>query len=139
MRRTDSTDRLVGDSLTLGQDAVEEHESVSIMTREAASIDLSTQPDLARLVAEVKRTRRPQALQEDGETVALLVPAGRPRRATKPRHQLVDTSALPPVHYRSVAELVRHQPVAPARSFTDDELKEAIDEARAEAWRAKHS
>jgi hypothetical protein len=37
-----------------------------------------------------------------------------------------------------VAELVRHQPVPPARSFTDDELKEAIDEVRAEAWRAKH-
>ena len=37
------------------------------------------------------------------------------------------------VQDRSVAELVRHQPVPPARSFTDQELKEAIDEA----WRAK--
>ena len=108
------------------------------MTREAARIDISTMPDLARLVQEVKRTRQPQALQEDGETVALLVPAGRPRRGTRPRRQLVDTSMLPPVPYRSVAELVRHQPVAPARSFTDEELEEAIDEARAEAWRAKH-
>lgn len=108
------------------------------MTREATRIDLSTHPDLARLVQEVKRTRQPQAIQEDGETVALLVPAGRSKRVTQPRRQLVDTSALPPVPYRSVAELVRHQPVPPARSFTDAELKEAIDEARAEAWRAKH-
>ena len=108
------------------------------MAREAARIDISMHPELARLVEEVKRTRQPQALQEDGETVALLVPAGRPRGGTQPRRQLVDTSALPPVRYRSVAELVRHRPVAPARSFTDEELKEAIDEARVEAWRAKH-
>src|SRR3712207_5672181 len=107
------------------------------MTRETPAIDLSTGPDLVRLVQEVKRTRQPQAIQEDGETVALLVPAGRSQRGTQPRRQLVDTSALPPVRYRSVAELVRHQPVPPARSFADAELKEAIDEARAEAWRAK--
>jgi hypothetical protein len=42
------------------------------------------------------------------------------------------------VRYRSVADLVRHQPVPLARTFTDAELKEAIDEARADAWRAKH-
>ena len=106
------------------------------MTREAARIDISTVPELAQLVQEVTRTRRPQALQQDGQTVALLVPAGRTVRGTL-RRQLVDTSALPPVPYRSVADLVRHQPVPPARSFTDAELKEAIAEARAEAWRAK--
>jgi hypothetical protein len=106
------------------------------MVREDA-IDVSTMPDLARVVQELRRTRRPQAIQENGETVALLVPAGRRARATRPRHRLIDTSALPPVPYRSVAELVRHQPVPLARTFTDQELKEAITEARAEAWRAK--
>jgi antitoxin (DNA-binding transcriptional repressor) of toxin-antitoxin stability system len=108
------------------------------MPRDAARIDLSTRPDLVELVQELKRTRRPQLIQEEGETVALLVPATQPRRSRTPRRRLVDTSALSPVRYRSIAELVRHQPVPPARSFTDAELKEAIDEARAEAWRAKH-
>jgi len=54
------------------------------------------------------------------------------------RRRLIDARALPPVLYPSVAELVRHQPIPPACSFTDAELKEAIDDARAKAWRAKH-
>jgi hypothetical protein len=107
------------------------------MTREAARIDISTMPDLARLAREVERTRTPRLLEDAGKVLALLVPAGPPRRTSRPRRHLVDTSALPPVPYRSIADLVRHQPVAPARSFTDEELKRAIDEARAEAWRAR--
>lgn len=109
------------------------------MTRDAARIDLSTQPDLVRLVAELRRTRQPQAIQEDGETVALLVPAGRPRRGTRPRHQLVDTSALPPVRYRSVDEMLASRPPWSGRAFTDDEIKAALEEDRADAWRRKSS
>jgi hypothetical protein len=109
------------------------------MKREAASVDLSTQPDLARLIAEVKRTRRPQALQEDGETVALLVPAGRPRRGTQPRRQLVDTSSLPPVAYRTVDEMMASRPPWQGRAFTNEEIEAALEEERVDAWRRKSS
>ena len=52
------------------------------MTREAAPIDLSTMPDLARLAREVARDGRPRVLREDGADVAVLSPA-RPRLRLK--------------------------------------------------------
>jgi hypothetical protein len=79
------------------------------MAREATPVDLSTRPDLAQLIEEVKRTRRAQPIQEHGEIVALLVPAGR-RRGTQLSHELVDTSALSPVPYRSVDEMLADRP-----------------------------
>jgi predicted nucleic acid-binding protein len=78
------------------------------MTHEAAT-DISAIPELARLVDHVTHTRRPQALQHEGRTVALLVPAAPPLRRRMPT-TLVDTSALPPVPYRTVDELVASRP-----------------------------
>lgn len=105
------------------------------MAREAAPIDLSTRPDLAQLIEEVKRTRQPQLIQEDGETVALIVPAG--RRGTQPSRQLVDTSALPPVPYRTVDEMLADRPPWTGRAFTDEEIKSALEEERVDAWGRK--
>lgn len=109
------------------------------MAREAAAIDISAYPDLVRLIHEVKRTRRTQAIQENGKTVALLVPAGGPRRGTRPRRQLVDTSALPPVPYRTVDEMIADRPLPTPRTFTDEEIKAALEEERVTAWRRKSS
>jgi hypothetical protein len=106
------------------------------MARDAIPIDVSTMPDLARLVKEVARDGRPRVLREANADVAVISPV-RGRAPRRRPMRLVDTSALPPVPYRTFADLVRHRPAPPARSFTDEELKEAIDEARAEAWRAK--
>lgn len=51
------------------------------MVREAAPIDISTMPDLARLADEVARTRRPRVLHRDNKAVAVLMPTQRtPRR-----------------------------------------------------------
>jgi antitoxin (DNA-binding transcriptional repressor) of toxin-antitoxin stability system len=109
------------------------------MTREATPIDLSTHPDLTQLIEEVKRTRQPQPIQEDGETVALIVPAGRSRRGTRRHRQLVDTSTLPPVPYRTVDEMLADRPLWTDRAFTDDEIKVALEEARVDAWHRKSS
>ena len=45
------------------------------MTRELDSIDVSTIPELARLVDEVQRTRTPRLLRRDNRDVAVLAPA----------------------------------------------------------------
>jgi hypothetical protein len=52
------------------------------MTREAAGIDISTMPDLARLAEEVARTRTPRVLRRGDEDIAVLSPA-RPKRRPK--------------------------------------------------------
>ena len=109
---------------------------VSTMVHEAPPIDVGAIPQLAALVQEVARTRRPRSIQQHGKIVARLVPAAQTVRQRQ-RRLLVDTSALPPIPYRSVAELVRDRPASPTPSFSDEELKEAIAEARAEAWRTK--
>jgi hypothetical protein len=104
------------------------------MVRDVAPIDVESIPGLAELVEGVRRTRRPQPIQRDGEIVALVIPAGH-KSAERGRLPDQQIPALPPSPYRSLAEMARHQPVAVARTLTDEELKQAISEARAEAWR----
>ena len=109
------------------------------MTREAARIDISTMPDLARLAEEVARTRTARVLQRGDEAVALLVPAGGTGRRRTPV-QLVDTSTLPPVPYRTIDELLASRPAGPPpRAFTDEEITAALEEDRADRWRRKSS
>ncbi|MGH2586214.1 MAG: hypothetical protein ACRDJE_14975 [Dehalococcoidia bacterium] len=50
------------------------------MVREAIPVDISTMPDLVRLVDEVARTRTPRVLERNGEAVAVLSPAPVKRR-----------------------------------------------------------
>ena len=50
------------------------------MTREAARIDISTMPDLARLAEEVARTRTPRVLRRGDEDLAILSPTTPKRR-----------------------------------------------------------
>jgi hypothetical protein len=45
------------------------------MASEAHAVELAEIGDLAALVAEVRRSRRPRILRQDGEDVAVLVPA----------------------------------------------------------------
>jgi hypothetical protein len=109
------------------------------MSREAARIDISTMPDVARLAREVERTRTPQLLEEEGRALAVLVPAGSTTRRRKPV-QLVDTSALPPVPYQTIEELIANRPPeAPSRTFTDKEIATALEDDRADRWRRKSS
>ena len=65
------------------------------MTRDAAPIDLSTMPDLARLAREVARDGTPRVLREDGADVAVLSPA-RPKRrrplGTRPTPEQIDAA-----------------------------------------------
>jgi hypothetical protein len=107
------------------------------MTHEATT-DISAIPELARLVDQVTQTRRPQALQHAGRTVALLVPATQPSRR-RTTTTLVDTSALPPVPYRTVDELMASRPGPVPRAFTDDEIGDALEEDRVARWRRKSS
>jgi hypothetical protein len=46
-------------------------------------IDLRSHPDLDELVDEVGESRKACRIQRDGQDVAILVPAGRPRRFRK--------------------------------------------------------
>jgi len=46
-------------------------------------VDLSSHPDLDELVDEVGESRKACRIQRDGQDVAILVPAGRPRRFRK--------------------------------------------------------
>jgi hypothetical protein len=109
------------------------------MANEATRIDISSMPDLARLVREVERTRTPWRLEDAGKTVALLVPAGRNARRRKPV-RLVDTSSLPPVPHRTIDELIASRPPGPPpRAFTDEEIKTALEEDRVDRWRRKSS
>lgn len=64
----------------------------------------------------------------------------RPDKARRrKRVRLVDTSSLPPVPYRTVAEMVASRPPGPPRAFTDAEIKAALEEDRADRWRRKSS
>jgi hypothetical protein len=45
------------------------------MSENARPVDVATSPELRRLVEQVRRTRQPVPLTEDGEVVALVQPA----------------------------------------------------------------
>ena len=63
------------------------------MTREAVPMDLHQMPDLARLAQEVRRTKLPIVLREDGEDVAILSPAETKRRLKGTRVTQADIDA----------------------------------------------
>jgi antitoxin (DNA-binding transcriptional repressor) of toxin-antitoxin stability system len=94
------------------------------MTHEAARVDISDMPELSRLARQVQEFRSPCVLEQDGEPVALLVPAGGRRRGSV---ELIDTSALPPVPHRTVAELAGFAGSLP-RPLSWDEITAIVDE-----------
>ena|SRR5579883_650282 len=107
------------------------------MTHETL-FEASTIPELSQLVEAVTRTRREQVILLDGKPVARMVPLR--RHAGKPSPKaLVDTSALPPVADDTLDDLLTRAPGPIPRSFTDAEIREAVDLDRAEAWHAKHA
>jgi hypothetical protein len=107
------------------------------MVREATRLDISAMPDLVRLAETVADTGRPYVLERDGEVVAKLVPTrGRGRRVRSTRR--IDTSKLPPIPYRSLDELIADRDPPPSRAFTQEEIEEALERDRAEAWRSKY-
>ncbi len=84
------------------------------MTHDPASIDISTMPDLARLVDEVQRTQRPCRLRRGTVDVAMIVPAPpaiettvRQEKRPMSIEQLKQHLATPPTG----AELARRQAV----------------------------
>jgi hypothetical protein len=60
---------------------------------EARTIELADIADLSALVDEVRRSRRPRILRQDGEDVAVLVPTATPRRSGGKAHHLRPPSA----------------------------------------------
>lgn len=108
------------------------------MVREAVRVDINTLPEIARLVEEVERSRTPRRLERNGQTIALLVPAGSGRRRER-ADILIDTSDLPPIPYRSLEDLIADRDPPPERTFTPEEIADALDCDRAEAWRSKNS
>jgi hypothetical protein len=108
------------------------------MASELTPIDITGMPDVARLAEDVRRTRMPVVLRENGADVAVLVPAGGTARRTK-AVQLVDTSSLPPVPERTIDELIASRPGPSPHAFTDEEINTALAEDRADRWRRKSS
>ena len=105
---------------------------------EQRRIDISEQPALAVLAHAVAETRQPCRIEDNGRLLALLVPAGGGGRTDR-RQPLVDTSALPPPPYRSLAEFMAGRTAPAAGPFTRDELRDAVAEERAAAWQAKQT
>jgi hypothetical protein len=109
------------------------------MVRGVARIDIGAIPGLEGLVEEVARTRTPRVIGRGDEDLAILSPAPRPRPRRASRTWLVDTSALAPVPYRTVDQLMASRPAPANRTFTDEEIGAALEEERADAWRRKTS
>lgn len=59
------------------------------LTKEAHTFDLRSNPELARLAAQVRTSKQPLLLRDAGETVAVLVPVDQP----KPRRRRTPTEA----------------------------------------------
>ncbi len=53
--------------------------------RTILSIDISNNPDLLRIVEEVKTSRKPRLLKKDSETLAVVMPVGTAVSPTKTR------------------------------------------------------
>lgn len=54
------------------------------MAQEIKSIDIGDNPDLLRIVEEVRTSNEPRALRHDNQVVAILRPARRPRKPRAP-------------------------------------------------------
>src|SRR5262245_37964261 len=109
------------------------------MTREAVPVDISTMPEVARLVREMARDGRPRRLREAGTDLAILSPARIAQQRRGARVRFVGTGDLPPVPYRAVDELLASRPAYTGRTITDEEIKAGLEEERVEAWRRKSS
>src|SRR5437867_3181520 len=104
------------------------------MAQEMARIDIDAVPGLSTLVHDAAKSGRPRAIEQNGETVALLVPVTR-RPHRRPRVTFVDTSHLPPVGYQTLDELI--QDIEPStEAFDWESIKETLDRDRATAWRS---
>ncbi|HVA18709.1 MAG TPA: hypothetical protein VMU55_00875 [Solirubrobacteraceae bacterium] len=96
------------------------------MTQELAPIDVSTMPELRRLVEDVQRTQRTQRLTVDSEEVAVLMPAKKPRRRSYSR-------ARPVTEDDPLFRLI-----GIGRSGTPSNASEHKHEALDEAYRSLH-
>ncbi len=117
-----------------------------MVKEQAHYIDISAKPELVRMAEEVQRTKTRALLARNDEVLAEIGPAPS-RKGTARRFQhgrggqlnkqspkaLVDTSALPPVPYTSLDDLLTRVPGTAPRSFTDEEIREEVDLDLAEA------
>lgn len=106
------------------------------MTHELTPIDLAAAPELASLIEAVTHTHAPRTILRDGQPVARIVPL-RPPHRHRARTQ-VDTSSVPPVPQRTVAELLALPRPPLHRTFTEEELSTAREDAHMDAWQAKN-
>ena len=106
------------------------------MAKPVNPIDLATPVPLAQVVKRVTTSQQAQDITQDGRVIARIVPTTQTTKAH--RRELVDTTAIPPVPHCTIAEL---QTIAKSRQFlplSDEELTQAITDARVDAWQAKH-
>lgn len=108
------------------------------MVAEPIHTDVSGLPDVAHLAREVERSGTPHVLEENGKPIARLVPVERtPKRPRAKRATAGERLRVPKM---TLDELWKSRPpVSYERPFTDDEIKEALNEAREEAWERKEA
>jgi antitoxin (DNA-binding transcriptional repressor) of toxin-antitoxin stability system len=107
------------------------------MTHESL-FEARTIPELSQLVETITRTRREQVILLDGKPAARMVPL-RHQASNRATRALVDTSRLAPVPESTLNDLLTRAPGTAQCAFTDDEIREAVDLDRVEAWHAKHA
>jgi antitoxin (DNA-binding transcriptional repressor) of toxin-antitoxin stability system len=89
-------------------------------------------PELSELVEAVACTERARVLALDGKPAARLAPLRR-WKSGRSSGCLVETTVLAPVPDDALDRLLNGAPVAAQRSFTDDEIRDALDQDRADA------
>ena len=65
------------------------------MSRHIIPIDASKLPDLLKLAEEVNITKTPRLIKRNGETLAMLMPAGAAKRTTHPQKRTTWTHYNP--------------------------------------------
>ena len=65
------------------------------MSRHIIPIDASKLPDLLKIAEEVHTTKTPRLVKRNGESLALLMPAGAAKRTTHPQKRTIWTHYNP--------------------------------------------
>jgi hypothetical protein len=99
-------------------------------------IDISDKPELARLADEVAKTGKPCILRRGDREVAVLMPPRPVTRSGKAR-RMKRLAGVEPVPRLTIDELIARRLAWVGPAFSDEEIKVALEQDRAERWRAK--
>src|SRR2546421_8973969 len=71
------------------------------MSRQIIPIDASNLPDLLKVAEEVNMTKTPRLIKRNGQTLALLLPAGRGEKRKNPQQKRTIWTHYDPQHVRA--------------------------------------